>query len=228
MSRIAVSEIFGPTIQGEGPEIGRPCTFLRLMGCNLACSWCDTAYTWDSTRFDLSRERTMMDHGQVADRLAEIGVPKVIVSGGEPLLQADRLVPLFRIWGPHHFTFETAGTIPPLEDLGGCFYVVSPKLAHSGNPRGKRWEPDALFALRDTGRVLGWKFVAQHPEDLDEVDAIVKTIGIYPREVWIMPEGTRSEILRDRLPHLIPAALRRGYSISPRLHIDAWGTERGH
>ena len=40
-----VSEVFGPTLQGEGPHAGRPCHFIRLGGCNLSCSWCDTPYS---------------------------------------------------------------------------------------------------------------------------------------------------------------------------------------
>ena len=44
---LTVSEIFGPTFQGEGPFTGRAAVFLRLGRCNLDCKWCDTPYTWD-------------------------------------------------------------------------------------------------------------------------------------------------------------------------------------
>src|SRR5260370_42452272 len=47
--QLAISEIFGPTFQGEGSSIGRYCYFLRLAGCNQHCAWCDTSYTWDWT-----------------------------------------------------------------------------------------------------------------------------------------------------------------------------------
>ena len=73
---LAVSEIFGPTLQGEGPSSGRRAMFLRLAGCNLSCSWCDTAYTWDWSRYDKKAEVTMMqvDNGLPAHH-AGVGAP---------------------------------------------------------------------------------------------------------------------------------------------------------
>jgi 7-carboxy-7-deazaguanine synthase len=53
---LVVSEVFGPTIQGEGPHAGQRAAFVRLGGCNLTCTWCDTAYTWDARRYDLRAE----------------------------------------------------------------------------------------------------------------------------------------------------------------------------
>ena len=49
---LVISEVFGPTVQGEGPTIGRRAAFVRLGRCNLDCSWCDTPYTWDWERYD--------------------------------------------------------------------------------------------------------------------------------------------------------------------------------
>src|SRR4029450_7825218 len=49
---LVVSEVFGPTFQGEGPSVGRRAGFVRLGRCNLDCSWCDTPYTWDWERHD--------------------------------------------------------------------------------------------------------------------------------------------------------------------------------
>ncbi|MGH3922689.1 MAG: 7-carboxy-7-deazaguanine synthase QueE, partial [Pseudonocardiaceae bacterium] len=49
---LLIAEQFGPTFQGEGPSVGQQALFIRLSSCNLSCSWCDTPYTWDWTRFD--------------------------------------------------------------------------------------------------------------------------------------------------------------------------------
>lgn len=79
-----VREIFGPTIQGEGAHAGRPCVFLRLAACNLACTWCDT---------DFAPERsTRMTAAEIAARLVELdrhAARLVVVTGGEPSLQWD-------------------------------------------------------------------------------------------------------------------------------------------
>ena len=91
---LVVSEVFGPTFQGEGPSTGHRAAFVRLGRCNLTCTWCDTPYTWDWERFDPSVE---LSRRTVAALLAEIEAmaPEiVVVTGGEPLLQQRRLVPL--------------------------------------------------------------------------------------------------------------------------------------
>lgn len=74
---LKVHEIFA-SIQGESGFAGWPCGFLRLCGCNLACSWCDTTYALDSFR-----EMTV---ARAAGALLDLGVPLVELTGGEPLL----------------------------------------------------------------------------------------------------------------------------------------------
>ncbi|HHK7228110.1 TPA: hypothetical protein ACQXLV_002143, partial [Streptococcus pneumoniae] len=62
VERLPVSEVFGPTIQGEGPHAGRTCHFIRLGGCNLSCSWCDTPYSTGQHGIPLSTvPRVMVD-----------------------------------------------------------------------------------------------------------------------------------------------------------------------
>src|SRR5687768_9454687 len=96
MTELVVSEVFGPTWQGEGPSLGRRAGFVRLGRCNLACSWCDTPYTWDWDRFDPAVELTRMSVDAIADRIASMEVPLVVITGGEPLLQQSHLAPLLR------------------------------------------------------------------------------------------------------------------------------------
>ncbi len=76
-----VSEIFY-SIQGEGTRAGRPCTFIRMQGCKLRCTWCDTPYALDHRQ----REQLMTGQ-QILDRIKEIGCPFVEFTGGEPLEQ---------------------------------------------------------------------------------------------------------------------------------------------
>ena len=80
-----IVEIF-QSLQGEGRNQGKPCTFIRLAGCNLNCSWCDTRY---------SREGgTIMSRDAVLEKALRSNPPYVCITGGEPLVQADALEPL--------------------------------------------------------------------------------------------------------------------------------------
>ncbi len=80
-----VCEIF-KSIQGESTHAGRPCIFVRLSGCNLRCSYCDTAYAYAGG--------TEMSEAAILAQVAEFGPGLVEVTGGEPLLQAAGTVSL--------------------------------------------------------------------------------------------------------------------------------------
>lgn len=223
---LRVSEVFGPTIQGEGPLVGLPATFLRLMGCNLSCSWCDTPYTWDASRFDLAAEGTTRTAADLVDDIVLRGEHLLVISGGEPMLQQDKLVELLQLlpagW---RVQVETAGTIEPAAALTRFVeYVVSIKLDHSGNGP-ERYQPLAIEELQATRKVLAWKFVVQSEDDLPEVDHLVRRHQLHP--VYVMPEGVVAGVLQARLSRLAPHIIERGYAITPRLHIDLFGNTRG-
>src|SRR5204863_10000958 len=138
---LVVSEVFGPTWQGEGPSLGRRCGFVRLGRCNLACTWCDTPYTWDWARYDPAVELHRRMVTEVVSELDAMGIDMVVISGGEPLLQQSHLAPLLaaaeqRQW---RIEVETAGTLAPAAALDAVDrFNVSPKLANSGNPVDRR------------------------------------------------------------------------------------------
>jgi len=89
-----ITEIF-KSIQGEGTRAGLPCVFVRLTGCNLRCTWCDTAYAFHGGK-KMSVDEVMARVGELAG--SNKTVPLVELTGGEPLLQeeiyplAERLV----------------------------------------------------------------------------------------------------------------------------------------
>jgi 7-carboxy-7-deazaguanine synthase len=225
---LAVAEIFGPTFQGEGPSMGRRCSFLRLSGCNLRCTWCDTPYTWDWSRYSPAEERRSLDVDAIFDTIIGHGTDMLVVSGGEPLLQQRRLVPLLgRLRGRGiRIEIETAGTVSPAAELVGTVaqFNVSPKLENSGNPLQRRYRPAALDDLQATGRAV-WKFVACAPADLEEVDALVRRHALSP--VYVMPEGTSAEVVIARSRDLAGAVLARGWSLTSRLHVLLYGNRRG-
>lgn len=224
---LLVSEIFGPTIQGEGPSAGAPAAFLRVGMCNLSCTWCDTKYTWDAGSFDLRQELTTMSAAQVAKAIDQIDAPMLVLTGGEPAIQsAGCSAVLDQLKEPKRIEVETSGTIllgslePRVDQI-----VVSPKLRHSGIPEHARLRWPVLERLAAAGSVF--KFVSISPRDLDEVDAIARRLDLAPDRVWIMPEATSPDVLQKRLSELVGDATRRGWSVSSRLHIAIWGDQRG-
>ena len=224
---LVVSEVFGPTVQGEGPSVGQAAGFVRLGRCNLACRWCDTPYTWDWGRFDPAEELRTVTVDEVLAQLDAMGVGLLVVTGGEPLLQQRRLPPLLsgakaRGW---RVEVETSGTIAPLlDDALVDRYNVSPKLANSGMALDRRYRPDVLRSLQAGGR-SAFKFVVVARADLEEIDAMVAECGLEP--VWVMPEGTDTATLLTRLRELAPDVLARGWNLTPRLHVLLWGDRRG-
>ena len=226
---LAVSEVFGPTWQGEGPSTGRRCGFVRLGRCNLDCSWCDTPYTWDWERFDPKVELTERPVTAVLAQLETMGVDMVVITGGEPLLQQARLVPLLEATNARGWRVEveTNGTIAPAPSVAPGLvdqWNVSPKLANAAIKRDRRFRPDVLRAFADTASAV-FKFVVAGAGDLDEVDEMVVECGL--SNVWIMPEGRDAGTVSARLLELAPAVLERGWNLSSRLHVLLWGDARG-
>jgi 7-carboxy-7-deazaguanine synthase len=225
---LVVAEVFGPTFQGEGPSLGRRAGFVRLGRCNLDCSWCDTPFTWDWDRYDPAVELRRMPVTEVVARLEAMEPEIVVVTGGEPLLQQRRLVPLAeacveRGW---EVEVETNGTLAPGPGLTALVarWNVSPKLANSSVAEDRRIVPDALAALVATGRAA-FKLVVAAPDDLDEVADLVDRCALTP--VWIMPEGTDPATVLERARSLADPVLARGWNLTTRLHVLLWGDERG-
>ena len=151
-------EIFA-SLQGEGASMGRPVAFVRLSRCNLACVWCDTAYTWrftgdnrphrDNITFDRKANQVTLSAEDTAQRIAALGQKRLVITGGEPLLQAPALAEMLAHLPDIAVEIETNGTVapPPRLDVRVDQYNVSPKLSHSGNPAALALIRDGLFAV---------------------------------------------------------------------------------
>ncbi|MFM6931798.1 MAG: 7-carboxy-7-deazaguanine synthase QueE [Novosphingobium sp.] len=230
-------EIFA-SLQGEGASTGRACTFVRLSRCNLACEWCDTAYTWrfegdnrphrDGLDYGRADNQVTLDEADVAARIAALGRRRLVVTGGEPLLQAPALARLLAMLPGIHIEVETNGTVAPPAALDGLVHQwnVSPKLAHSGNPRDLALRPEALRAFAADPRAT-FKFVIAHEQDLAEVTAITAEYGIAGKRVWLMPEGRDSATIRQRSVWLADFCSKHELNFSDRLHIHLFGDTRG-
>ena len=230
-------EIFA-SVQGEGPSAGTPVAFLRLSRCNLACVWCDTAYTWhfegderphrSGEHFERKANQLNLDASDVAERIAALGQKRLVITGGEPLMQAGKLADMLEHLPDIEVEIETNGTVDPPGRLDYRVdqYNVSPKLAHSGNPAELALKPQMLDRWATDERAF-FKFVVAQPGDVDEVLGLVTTYMIPRTRVFLMPEGTDSGTLRARMEWLVPLCLKHGFRLSDRLHIHLFGDTRG-
>lgn len=232
---LTIAEQFGPTLQGEGPSAGRPCVFVRLGRCNLDCSWCDTPFTWDwagknGRPYNPAVELTRKPVTVIAAEVEAAGVPMVVITGGEPMVQRHGVTALVdALPDTMRVEIETNGTATPTAALmfdRRVWWNVSPKLANSGIDTARRFHPDVLNGLAATGRAA-FKFVVDGPADLVDVDALIVQTKIDPADVWIMPQGTTPAAILDGLDELANAVIAAGYNMTTRLHVLAWGDRRG-
>ena len=227
---LPVAELF-TSLQGEGPRAGRYVQFLRLGGCNLACSWCDTPYTWDHTRFKLSQENPRTTVDDLLDRIE--ACLEVVITGGEPLIHQDTPaweVLLRRLRAAScTISVETNGTIVPNPTTRTFVdhYSISPKLAHAGTHR-KGQDPALADWPNDIKHraTTALKFVVRDGIDVNEAVKLADENG-WPRwNVWVMPEGTTPDQLQARWPEVCESAVVHQVNASHRLHVLAWGDER--
>lgn len=222
-------EIFH-SIQGEGVNVGRPAVFLRLGLCNLACTWCDTKYTWDWKRYDPKSQIVEMSPEEVEREVMRCDCRYVVVTGGEPMIQQRQLIPLLRRLKDlgHRVEIETNGTIVPASELVGLadHWSVSPKLGNSGNPSSLR---EVAEAYRFFGCVASshFKYVIQNEDDIAEVEGMVRKYGLAHERVILMPEAKDREALLERGVWLVEHCKRHGYLFSTRLQVLLWGGRRG-
>lgn len=205
------SEIFF-SLQGEGPWAGLPAVFFRLGGCvEPFCPWCDTASALHCTD-RITAENAL---GTIRDYPCS----RVVITGGEPFLQWES-----GLSGLHHtllaegfeVQYETSGkvVIPRLDD---AMVICSPKHVSGA------WR----FHEENTPRADFFKFLAGDSRQLELIDEFIAAHGIARHKVYIMALGaTRPEQLA-RMGMVFDYCVKRGYRMTPRLHILAHDTRRG-
>jgi organic radical activating enzyme len=225
---VRLSEVFD-SLQGEGASSGTPCRFLRLALCNLHCHYCDTKYTWDFEHYDFEREVRSLPVSEVARMLDDVPSRHIVITGGEPLLQQRALASLLeRISRELFIEVETNGTRVPARTLLDRVnqWNVSPKLASAGDAESLRIRPEALLALRDSGRAY-LKLVVKTERDRDEAEALRQRFGFERGRTLLMPEAATREELELRAPEVAQFAQSLSLRFSGRLHLALWGGRRG-
>src|SRR5437870_591824 len=141
-----ITEIY-KSIQGESTHAGVPCTFVRLTGCNLRCSWCDSEYTFQGGE--------PLSVGDVLLRVRALGVPLVEVTGGEPLLQAD-VLPLMGTLCDEGFEvlLETSGACDVSGVDARVHRIVDVKCPGSGESERNLWSNLDLLGPRDEVKLV--------------------------------------------------------------------------
>ena len=193
MMNLMVKEIF-LSIQGEGSRAGLPCVMVRLAGCNMRCSWCDTAYAWEGGE--------AMDIDQIVARVRSLGCGRVEVTGGEPLMQpATRQLIEALVRERFETLLETNGSydIRGIADL--AVRIMDVKCPSSGMSKMMLWSN--MQELRATDEV---KFVIADRHDYEYARDVIARCNLTGRcEIILSPLDARAPaqlakwILEDRL-----------------------------
>lgn len=211
---IEIAEIFS-SLQGEGKFTGTPAIFIRTGMCNLACSWCDTPYTWkkgETTYKKKTYEEVFAKIDQLlTKKFQKNRTPHLVITGGEPLLHQNFIFELRKQF-PHAFIeIESNGTLPStLPDGTINHFNISPKLSNSNN---------SWYKLNLKPKNSIFKFVVQSPADIDEIETFIVENNLDRSRIYLMPEGTTRDILLSRAKWLIPFCLEKNFHYSTRLHI---------
>lgn len=236
-STIRISEIFGPTIQGEGALIGQPTVFVRTGGCDYRCSWCDTLHAVDSA---YRKDWLPITPAQIFTKVETLSGGKPIMvslSGGNPAIQdLSSLIDLGKSKG-YGFALETQGSIAADWFSKLDVLTLSPKPPSSGMNMDMAKLEECVNAAGSAQTSL--KFVV-----LDEVDYhFARTVAAaFPNlPVYLQPcnhtppdgngQGeSDAEGLNARMRWLVERAMQDQWfeaRILPQLHVMLWGNKRG-
>lgn len=212
VTTLRISEIFF-SLQGESSRVGLPTVFIRLTGCPLRCTYCDSAHAFTGGQ--------SLSIRAILEATAQFGTRYVCVTGGEPLAQKNCLNLLRALCdGGYSVSLETSGAI----DISGVdarvMKVLDIKTPGSGEAKKNLWENLAHLTRHDE-----IKFVLCDEADYRWAQQVVKTrkldqhceILFSPVHQELAARDVAEWILRDRLP----------VRMQVQLHKQLWGNEVG-
>jgi organic radical activating enzyme len=247
---LEISEIFGPTIQGEGKKIGTPSVFIRFGKCNMSCSGFNVAYTTPKGETKYSCDsyyavdsafkthwKRYESHTQIIHEVEKLFLnykPDIVITGGEPLIywndkEFQKLLEYF-IHAHFNVTIESNGSL--MIDFTQAYqkkilFSLSVKLSNSGESLKKRVNTKALSTIIEQAQTY-LKFVIDKnfiPKALIEIQALLRQI---PKvEVYVMPMGENLDELNYHAKSVIDMAIQNNFNYSDRLHIRIWNNKRG-
>ena len=209
---LIVSEIFH-SLQGEASRIGLPTVFVRLTGCPLRCSWCDTEHAFSGGQ--------RLAVTEILDQVAGFGTPHVCVTGGEPLAQKNCLPLLAALCDAgHDVSLETSGALDIAAVDPRVARIVDLKAPGSGESARNRWQNLPLLSPRDE-----LKFVLKDRADYEWARGVIIEhrldtrcpLLFSPVQDALEPQLLAEWVLADRLP----------VRFQLQLHKLLWGNMRG-
>ncbi len=223
---IRISEIFGPTIQGEGALIGQPTVFVRTGGCDYRCLWCDTMHAVDSK---YRNEWKPMSADEIFMRIEELsgGKPLMIsLSGGNPAIQD--LKPLIDLGHEQSYKFalETQGSIAKdwFSDLD--VLTLSPKPPSSGEKTD--WSVfDKCLSMAGNNPAITIKIVIMDEKDYAYAYDTYTRYPHYP--IYLQPCNKGGD-LNENMLWLVDKIIKDKWfnvRVLPQLHVILWGDKRG-
>jgi 7-carboxy-7-deazaguanine synthase len=216
---MVVNEIFH-SLQGEGLLAGIPSVFVRLAGCPLSCTWCDTKYALSPN----AGEELNVSH--IIEKIKQWQCRYVVITGGEPMVnpQLPDLAGALKERNKH-ITIETSG-INFIAGLACDLMSISPKTSNSGQKK----VPDTFFAVKQLIKHYPYqlKFVVDSPDDLPEIQQAVEQIGgVSAEKVMLMPQAKTRDELIAKSPMVADLCKQTGFSFCNRLQILLWDGIRG-
>lgn len=190
MMQYPINEIF-QSLQGEGFFTGLPAIFLRMQGCRIGCSWCDTKHTWlvdieqnmsDALICSPNKKNTawaLMSASAILDTIKQQGytAKHIVITGGEPCqYDLSEMTEIFCNQG-YNVQIETSGTLP-LQVDDRVWVTVSPKLNMKG---GLVVQKTALLRANEI------KHPVLEREDIEKLDSLLKDIDISDKHVLLQP-----------------------------------------
>ena len=214
MSTLRITEIF-LSLQGEANTVGRPTIFVRLTGCPLRCQYCDSEYAFSGG--------TLMALDAIMDRVDELGVPHVTVTGGEPLAQPKVIDLLQRLVdGGKSVSLETSGALSVAEVPPAVIKVLDLKTPGSNESHRNLWEN--LTHLNAEDQI---KFVLCSRADYDWARMRCDEHGLYQRVADVLFSPSHHELAPRDLADWIVAD-RLPVRMQMQMHKLLWGDVPGY
>lgn len=238
---IPVAEIFGPTIQGEGPHVGMQTLFVRVAGCDFKCAWCDSKFAW---KIDGSIKR--YGTKELADILVQecnnSKCSNIVLTGGNPCLYDFKEV--IDILHDNNITvdIETQGSRMPDWLLDVDLLVISPKAPSSKQPDVYKTVNEYMKLLSSIRQKVAIKIPVFNEEDFEFAMKYYALVDYYREkgvdiDLYLSVGNTNTtedgdiskRVLSDyeKLINMVANSYMERVFILPQVHTLVWGNKQG-